>query len=112
MAWFKKEKTPKQPQVERRLKMPEGLWVKCEACKEMVYKKEVLRNANVCPKCNYHFRIDARERLKMLLDDGAFEEFDADMVEAISDFAGRQAAYEASLRATAEIFQLSLLNYL
>ena len=79
MAWFKKEKTPKQPQTDRRLKMPEGLWVKCEACKEMVYKKEVLRNINVCPKCNYHFRISPRERLEMLLDDGRFEEFDDDI---------------------------------
>jgi acetyl-CoA carboxylase carboxyl transferase subunit beta len=79
MAWFKKEKTPKQPQAERRLKMPEGLWVKCSACKEMVYKKEVLRNSNVCPKCNYHFRINARERIKMLLDDGTYEEFDANV---------------------------------
>jgi acetyl-CoA carboxylase carboxyl transferase subunit beta len=79
MVWFKKEKTPKQPQTERRLKMPEGLWVKCPACKEIVYKKEVLRNTNVCPKCNYHFRIDARQRLKMLLDDGRFEEFDTDI---------------------------------
>jgi acetyl-CoA carboxylase carboxyl transferase subunit beta len=79
VAWFKKEKTPKQPLPDRRLKMPEGLWVKCEACKEMVYKKEVLRNSNVCPKCNYHFRIGSRERLEMLLDDGKFEEFDADI---------------------------------
>ena len=79
MAWFKKEKIPKQPQGERRLKMPEGLWVKCEACKEMVFKKEVLRNDNVCPKCNYHFRINSRERLRLLLDDGQFEEFDADI---------------------------------
>ncbi len=79
MAWFKKEKTPKQPQAERRLRMPEGLWVKCEACKEMVYKKEVLRNVNVCPKCNYHFRISARERVESLLDDGQYEEFDADI---------------------------------
>ncbi len=79
MAWFKKEKTPKQPQTERRLKMPEGLWVKCEACKEMVYKKEVLRNINVCPKCDYHFRISPRERLEMLLDDGRYEEFDVDI---------------------------------
>ncbi|MDH3628407.1 MAG: acetyl-CoA carboxylase, carboxyltransferase subunit beta [Acidobacteriota bacterium] len=79
MAWFKKEKTPKQPQVERRLRMPEGLWVKCSACKEMVYKKEVVLNANVCPKCNYHFRISARERLAMLLDDGESVEFDQDI---------------------------------
>ena len=77
MAWFKKEKTPKQaPPEERRLQMPEGLWVKCENCREIVYKKEVARNANVCPKCNYHFRISARERLEALLDAGLYEEFD------------------------------------
>jgi acetyl-CoA carboxylase carboxyl transferase subunit beta len=80
MAWFKKEKTPKQaPAGERRLRMPEGLWVKCEACKEMVYKKEVVANTNVCPKCNYHFRISARERLEMLLDDGHYAEFDREI---------------------------------
>jgi len=79
MAWFRKEKTPKQPAADRRLRMPEGLWVKCEACKEMVYKREVSRNANVCPKCNYHFRIGSRERLRVLLDDGAFQEFDVDI---------------------------------
>ncbi|MCP3981233.1 MAG: acetyl-CoA carboxylase carboxyltransferase subunit beta [bacterium] len=77
MAWFRKERQPKQPQPERRMKMPEGLWVKCAACKEMVYKKEVQLNSNVCPKCNYHFRIGSRERLQMLLDDGHYEEFDS-----------------------------------
>ena len=79
MVWFKKEKAPKQLPTERRLKMPEGLWVKCSACKEMIYKKEVLKNASVCPKCNYHFRIDGRARLRMLLDDGHYEEFDQDI---------------------------------
>jgi acetyl-CoA carboxylase carboxyl transferase subunit beta len=79
MAWFKKEKTPKQPTGERRFQMPEGLWVKCDNCKEIVYKKEVAANANVCPKCNYHFRISARERLEQLLDDAYFTEFDADV---------------------------------
>jgi acetyl-CoA carboxylase carboxyl transferase subunit beta len=80
MAWFKKEKTPKQPTGEqRRFQMPEGLWVKCDNCKEIVYKKEVARNANVCPKCNYHFRISARERIEQLLDDGYYAEFDADI---------------------------------
>jgi acetyl-CoA carboxylase carboxyl transferase subunit beta len=74
MAWFKKEKTPKQPQADRR-QIPEGLWVKCANCKEIIYKKEVVRNANVCPKCNYHFRISARERLEQLMDDGRFDEF-------------------------------------
>jgi len=79
MAWFKKEKQPKQPAPDRRLKMPEGLWVKCQACKEIVYKKEVVRNSNVCPKCNYHFRISSRERLTMMMDDERYEEFDAEI---------------------------------
>jgi acetyl-CoA carboxylase carboxyl transferase subunit beta len=78
MAWFKKEKTPRQPQADKR-QIPEGLWVKCANCKEIIYKKEVVGNGNVCPKCNYHFRISARERLDQLLDDGRFEEFDQDI---------------------------------
>jgi len=83
MAWFKKEKTPKQSATgDRRVQIPEGLWVKCDNCKEIVYKKEVLRNANVCPKCNYHFRISARERLAQLFDGGHWDEFDRDIAPA------------------------------
>jgi acetyl-CoA carboxylase carboxyl transferase subunit beta len=78
MAWFKKEKTPKQP-ADRRLPIREGLWVKCDHCKEIIYKQEVLLNTNVCPKCNYHFRISARERLEQLLDEGRYVEFDTDI---------------------------------
>ena len=80
MAWFKKEKTPKAaPARERKITIPEGLWVKCDNCKEIIYKKEVLRNANVCPKCGYHFRISARERLTGLFDNGIYEEVDRDI---------------------------------
>jgi acetyl-CoA carboxylase carboxyl transferase subunit beta len=79
VAWFKKEKTPRQATPERRVKVPEGLWVKCDACKEIIYKKEVALNSNVCPKCNYHFRIGSKERLRMLLDDRAWTEFDQDI---------------------------------
>ena len=79
MAWFKKEKKAKQPPADKHFQMPEGLWVKCENCKEIVYKKEVARNANVCPKCNYHFRISARERLEQLLDEGRYEEFNSEI---------------------------------
>jgi len=79
MAWFKKEKTRKQPAADRKITIPEGLWVKCDNCKEIIYKKEVARNANVCPKCNYHFRISARERLESMYDDGRFREFDSDI---------------------------------
>ena len=76
MAWFKKEKTPKLPAGDRKFTIPEGLWVKCDNCKEIIYKKEVARNANVCPKCNYHFRISARERLEAIFDDGRYREID------------------------------------
>lgn len=74
MAWFKKEKKPKEP-VEQRATIPEGLWVKCEDCKEIVYKKEIEANQNVCPKCGHHMRLSARERFAQLFDDGAYKEF-------------------------------------
>ena len=79
MAWFKKEKTPKQPIEDKRVRIPGGLWVKCNFCKEIIYKKEVVRNGNVCPKCDYHFRIPARERLAGLFDNGLFEEVDREI---------------------------------
>ena len=76
LAWFKKIRKPKQAVEHKRIQVPEGLWVKCNSCKEIIYKKEVLRNSNVCPKCNYHFRISARERLTALFDDrGIIEKF-------------------------------------
>ena len=61
--------------------MPEGLWVKCGSCKEILYRKDVLKNLSVCPKCAFHFRISARERLDTLFD-GAWEEFDRGLVSA------------------------------
>jgi len=60
--------------------MPDGLWVRCEDCSRMVYKKEVEEGLHVCPKCNFHFRITARERLRILLDPDSFEEFYAEIV--------------------------------
>ena len=77
MAWFRKQRGSKRPVGDRKVDMPEGLWTKCNHCQEFIYHKEVVRNSNVCPKCNYHFRISARERLELLCDDGAWEEFGA-----------------------------------
>jgi len=74
MAWFKKTK---EIRMEKKGKTPEGLWVKCDGCKEIIYKKEIEKNLKICPKCNYHFRISARERLKFLIDEGSFAETDA-----------------------------------
>jgi acetyl-CoA carboxylase carboxyl transferase subunit beta len=76
MAWFKKTK---EIRTDKKGKIPEGLWVKCDGCKEIVYNKEIERNLKVCPKCNYHFRISARERLKLLVDEGSFIELDKDL---------------------------------
>ncbi|RMG72850.1 MAG: acetyl-CoA carboxylase carboxyl transferase subunit beta, partial [Nitrospirae bacterium] len=77
MAWFKKTNSKNS---ERRVKIPEGLWIKCNNCKEIIYKKEVDRNLQVCPKCNYHFRITASERLKLLIDPNSFKEFAEDIM--------------------------------
>jgi len=64
---------------EKRVKTPEGMWIKCGACLEIIYKPEVERNLNVCPKCNYHFRIPALERIRSVADEGTFQEFGEDL---------------------------------
>jgi acetyl-CoA carboxylase carboxyl transferase subunit beta len=61
------------------LSIPDGLLRKCPRCSEMVYTKELEHNAQVCPKCHYHYRLRARERITLLLDDGSFEEWNADL---------------------------------
>ncbi len=76
MAWFKKERPEKLASEAsgKKVKIPEGLWVKCDNCKEIIYRKEVEKNFKVCPKCDYHFRITASERLPYLVDEGSFLE--------------------------------------
>ena len=56
-----------------------GKWVKCDSCKEILYKENVKENYSVCPNCGKHFRISARRRIKQIIDEGTFEELDADM---------------------------------
>ncbi len=68
MAWFRRESTEIQVSDEKRVRT-EGLWVKCEGCRQIIWKKELEENLNVCPKCEYHFRIDAASRLELLLDE-------------------------------------------
>ena len=75
MAWFRKEKKPREAVEQKQVAIPEGLWVKCDDCKEIIYRKEVEQNLNVCTKCGYHFRLTARERFEMLFDEGAYKEF-------------------------------------
>jgi acetyl-CoA carboxylase carboxyl transferase subunit beta len=74
MTWFEKI-MPSRIKTERRTRsVPEGLWIKCEACDAVLYRAELERNLNVCPKCSHHMRIDARERLKRFLDPGSASE--------------------------------------
>ena len=63
---------------DKKSRTPEGMWIKCAACLEIIYKPEVERNLNVCPKCNYHFRIPAVERIRSVVDEGSFQEFGDD----------------------------------
>ena len=78
MAWFKRESSDIQPGDEKRVRT-EGLWVKCDRCRKIIWKKDLDANFNVCPSCGRHFRIDARTRLAMLLDDGQYQVDDTDI---------------------------------
>ncbi|MCP9449923.1 MAG: acetyl-CoA carboxylase, carboxyltransferase subunit beta [Nitrospira sp.] len=78
MAWFKKDKAAEIP-VPPRSKGAEGMWLKCNHCREIVYRKEVERNNKVCPKCDYHFPITVMERIGLLVDLGTFREWDAEL---------------------------------
>lgn len=79
MAWFKREKTgklPSPPSEEERKVKTEGLFSKCPECSHTLFKAKLEENLYVCPKCNYHFRIDAQQRLRLIFDNGEYTEFD------------------------------------
>src|SRR5438270_13205912 len=80
MSWFKREKVPAVPPKgenggERKIRT-EGLWQKCDGCRQIIWKRDLEANFNVCPKCAFHFRLDAVTRLKLLFD-GDYEDFDS-----------------------------------
>ena len=81
MTWFKREKKPIEnpTPVEERRVHTEGMWTKCNACRAIIWKKDLESNWNVCPKCEHHFRLGARRRLELLLDSEQYDEFDADL---------------------------------
>jgi len=78
MAWFKRQSGELDTSGEKKVRT-EGLWVKCDNCRQVIWKKDLEENLNVCPKCDKHFRIDARTRLAQLLDDGRYEVFDGNL---------------------------------
>lgn len=77
MAWFKR----KHPGLitQQKKEMPDGLWVKCTGCGEVIYKKQLSQNSFVCSNCDFHFRIRGIDYIELILDPGSFEETDADM---------------------------------
>ena len=79
MAWFKRQSGELDTSGEKKVRT-EGLWVKCDRCRQIIWKKDLEENLNVCPKCERHFRIDARTRLAQLLDDDQYEVFDANLI--------------------------------
>ncbi|MBN8730860.1 MAG: acetyl-CoA carboxylase carboxyltransferase subunit beta [Acidobacteria bacterium] len=79
MSWFSKKQSPvPMPDSERTVKT-EGLWQKCDGCGQIIWRKSLEDSLHVCDKCGHHFRIDARERIRLLIDEGTFEEKDAAM---------------------------------
>ena len=101
MSWFKRESGALDTSGEKKVKT-EGLWVKCEACRKIIWKKDLEDNLNVCPHCDKHFRIDARTRLSLLYDDAEFEAFDTDLSSTdplkftdIKSYASRLKKYQA-----------------
>src|SRR6476620_1371798 len=80
MAWFKKTRKPiASATAEKPSRVPEGLWVKCPGCAQLIYKNDLEQNLNVCPKCAHHFRITSAERLRALFDDGEYAEYYTDL---------------------------------
>lgn len=76
MLWFKKKRgvEPQRPK-----EVPEGLWLKCDQCGEIIYKKQLDRTFWTCPHCGFHFRVTSDYYIRILLDDGQFEEYDANI---------------------------------
>src|SRR5271163_4338023 len=78
MAWFARAKPGVEgtAEADKRVRT-EGLWLKCDSCGQIIWKKALDENMQVCPHCGHHFKIDARTRLTALFDDGIYTEFDA-----------------------------------
>ncbi len=77
MAWFRKDKSGLAPQEKKNI--PEGLWIKCESCGEIIYSKKMEQLLWVCPNCDFHFRISSQKYIGLLLDGERLEEFDTNL---------------------------------
>ncbi|WEJ61910.1 acetyl-CoA carboxylase, carboxyltransferase subunit beta [Thiomicrorhabdus lithotrophica] len=79
MNWFEKILPSIKQVTDRKKSVPEGLWTKCPKCESTLYRSEVSRNQEVCPKCDHHMRLGGRQRLETFLDEGTFVETSADI---------------------------------
>ena len=104
MAWFKRARKPITATKQKASRVPEGLWVKCSGCAQVIYNKDLATNLNVCPKCGYHFRIGAVERLRLLFDEGSYTEYDKGLVSTdplkFADTKPYRTRLESSIEAT------------
>ena len=75
MAWFKKQRAPLDAAGKKEI--PAGIWVKCEGCSAALFSRQLDENMKVCPKCHYHFKMSALERIALLVDEGTFKEIGA-----------------------------------
>lgn len=81
MAWFTRQKPAREPgpPAEEQRVRTEGLWLKCDSCRQIIWRKALEENLQVCPKCEFHFKVDAATRLRQLFDDGAWQEYDREL---------------------------------
>src|ERR1700676_3271736 len=79
MTWFKRQSGELDTSGEKKVRT-EGLWMKCDQCRQIIWKKDLEDNFHVCPKCDKHFRIDTRTRLRYLFDDDNYVEEDGNLV--------------------------------
>jgi acetyl-CoA carboxylase carboxyl transferase subunit beta len=108
MSWFKRDSDPKtQPDASERTVRTEGLWLKCDGCREIIWKKDLELSLRVCTKCGHHFRLDARARLAMLFDNGEYTERDASLTSSDPLQFVDQKPYSERLQAMQAVTSLS-----
>jgi acetyl-CoA carboxylase carboxyl transferase subunit beta len=101
MATINSDASSRQPAAAKRPKrgVPEGLWKRCPGCQATIFRKEAEKRLGVCPECDYHWYVSAQDRIQQLLDEGTFEEWDADLMSADPLGFADQKAYVDRLKA-------------
>ncbi len=101
MSWFKRDSDSGKPSDDgEKTVRTEGLWLKCDGCRQIIWKKDLEQTHNVCSKCGHHFRIDARARLALLFDGGVYTEHDKELSSSDPLKFVDQKAYSDRLKAT------------